>query len=451
MAASVDYLIIGNSAAGISAAEAIRKTDREGSVLIVGSEPHSAYGRPLISYLLEGKTTLDEIWLKPEDFYEKNRLERWLGPEFQVTRLDPAAHRAICTGGEQIEYRRCLLATGSVPFMPPIPGLGQAANVYPFITLDQALSVQEAARAATERAHGANRPSRCVVIGAGLIGLKAAEALCGFVDEVAVLEMAPRILPAVLDQEGAQVLQRQLASRGITCLPGVTAASIEVEQGSAVACHLTDDTVMACDFIVAAVGVRPNSTLAVEAGARQGRGLVCDEHLRTSLADVWAAGDLVQVTDAIDGSQHPLALWPAAVAQGGVAGAAMAEAPEAPAYSRAFAVNAVDFFDSSLLTAGCINPPDDGGFTVKTEVDGDAYVKFVFREGRLVGYILLNRPANAGIYTALIENAVPVDQLDPAMFSATPENLDFPQPLRWARLHRFYPTDRDQRGWKESC
>lgn len=129
----------------------------------------------------------------------------------------------------------------------------------------------------------------------------------------------------------------------------------------------------------------------------------------------------------------------------------MAEAPEAPAYSRAFAVNAVDFFDSSLLTAGCINPPDDGGFTVKTEVDSDAYVKFVFREGRLVGYILLNRPANAGIYTALIENAVPVDQLDPAMFSATPENLDFPQPLRWARLHRFYPTDRDQRGWKEGC
>lgn len=121
----------------------------------------------------------------------------------------------------------------------------------------------------------------------------------------------------MLDQEGAQVLQRQLASRGITCLPGVTAANIEVEQGSAVACHLTDDTVMACDFIVAAVGVRPNSTLAVEAGARQGRGLVCDEHLRTSLADVWAAGDLVQVTDAIDGSQHPLALWPAAVAQGG--------------------------------------------------------------------------------------------------------------------------------------
>lgn len=451
MAISVDYLIIGNSAAGISAAEAIRKADREGSVLIVSREPYAAYGRPLISYLLEGKTTLDEIWLKPEAFYEQNRLQRMLGPDFEVVQLLPQEHRALLAGGEAVEYGRCLLAAGSVPFVPPIEGLAEAANVFPFLTLDHALAAQEAAREAAALAAVEGRPSRCVVIGAGLIGLKAAEALCGYVDEVVVLEMAPRILPAVLDQEGAEVLQRQLAQRGITCLPGITAQRVVVEEGQAAACLLTTDELLPCDFIVAAVGVRPNSALAVDAGATQGRGLVCDSQLRTSLPDVWAAGDLVQVTDAIDGSKRPLALWPVAVAQGAIAGASMADAAEAPSYESAFAVNAVDFFDISLLTAGCINPPEDGGFTAVTEVDGDSYVKFVFRDGLLVGYILLNRPNCGGIYTAIIENAIPVDQLDSAIFSAAPENLDFPPALRWARLHKFYPADRDQRGWKEGC
>lgn len=444
-----DYLIIGNSAAGIAAAEQIRAFDAEGSLTIVSREPHPAYGRPLISYLMEGKTDRGALGLKAPDFYEEQRIEALLGPSFEVLELRPDAHEAVLADGETIAYGACLLATGSVPFTPPIEGLTGRDNVFSFLTLDDALGLWDEARAVTARAHDGGRRSRALVIGAGLIGLKAAEALSHHVDEVLVLELAPRILPAVLDDAGAAILQELLADHGILCRPGVSAERILGDGPRATGAALTDGDTVECDLVVAAVGVRPNSALAVEAGAAQGRGLVCDERLRTSLPDVYAAGDVVQVTDLLDGSQRPLALWPNAMRQGRVAGQQMAGAPDAETFEGSFAVNAVDFFDASLLTAGIINPAEDSGCASSVTVDGARYAKFVTRDGFLVGYILLNRPANAGIYTALIEQRIPLDSLDPAIFDGAPANLDFPADVRWARLHKCYPANRDERGWKE--
>lgn len=444
-----DYLIVGNSAAGVTAAEHIRANDDDASITIVSREPYPAYGRPLISYMIEGKTTEEKIWFKPADFYEAHNIEAMLGPDFEVVELAPDPHEAHLANGESIAYGKCLLATGSVPFTPPIKGLGGKRNVYTFITLDDAKAAWAAAADATSRAHSEGRTSRIIVIGAGLIGLKAAEALSYHADEILVLELAPRILPAVLDGDGAALLQGLLAERGIICKPGVSADEILGDAYQATGAVLTNGEQVDCDMIIAAVGVRPNSSLAVNAGAKQGRGLICDETLQTSLPDVYAAGDLVQVTDMLDGAERPLALWPNAMRQGKLAGLQMVGAKDAEPFCGSFAVNAVDFFDVSLLTAGMINPADDAGCEVNVVSDGRRYAKFVTRQGKLVGYILLNRPANAGIYTSLIENEVPLDTLDPGVFEDAPANLDFPQSVRWERLHKCYPANRDSYGWKE--
>lgn len=445
-----DYLIIGNSAAGVTAAEYIRANDAHGSILIVSREPYPAYGRPLISYLLEGKTTERAMALKPEGFYEGHAIDTLLGPEYEVVKLDADAHTVELANNEAIAYGKCLLATGSVPFVPPIKGLDGKRNVYSFLTLDDAKAVLGASVQATEAVRCENRPSRALVVGAGLIGLKAAEAVSHHVDEVLVLELAPRILPSVLDAAGADLLQSLLAERGIECRSGVSAEEFVGEDGAITGAVLTDGAEVTCDFVIAAVGVRPNSALAVEAGAEQGKGLVCGTDLATSLPDVYAAGDVVQVTDLLDGSKKPLALWPNAIRQGKAAGLFMAGCPDAEPFEGNFAVNAVDFFDISLLTAGIINPPDDGAFEVRLLVDGSTYAKFVIADDRLVGYILLNRPANAGIYTAMIEQRVPLDSLsDP--FGSAPANLDFPADVRWARLHTCYPHELDERGWKETA
>ncbi len=447
MTHSVDYLIIGNSAAGVTAAENLRMASPSSSILMISEEPYPAYGRPLISYLVEGKTTEDAIWLKDDAFYERLGIQTSFGRDSKATELDAHDHRVKLRSGETIEYGKCLLATGSVPFVPPIEGLAEAEGVYPFMTLDDAKAAWAAVEAATKKAHESGRTSRVVVIGAGLIGLKAAEALSYHADEVVVLELAPRILPAVLDSEGAVLLQDALASHGIICLPGISAKQVQSVGGM----HhliLTDDCETDCDVIITAVGVRPNSELAVEAGAQQGRGLIVDESLRTTLPDVYAAGDVVQVLDVLDGSSHPLALWPNAMRQGRFAGLNMAGSEDAPAFLGSFAVNAVDFFDVSLLTAGVINPPEDGPYEQTVISDEATYAKFVVKDGLLCGYILLNRPSNAGIYTAIIENRIPLDSLSSNIFEDMPLNLDFPLDQRWERLHKCYPEGLDMQGWK---
>lgn len=446
---TTDYLIIGNSAAGVSAAEAIRRVDAEGSITIVGDEPHAAYGRPLISYLVEGKTTEDRMRFREDGFYERMGIQTLLGPSCEAVSLDAESHAVELKDGTRISYETCLVATGSAPFVPPIEGLDGKSNVHAFLTLDDALGAWREALEASERAHAEGRASRALVIGAGLIGLKAAEALSHHVDDVVVLELAPRILPAVLDERGAQVLAGFLFKHGITCMPGVSVGRLLGEGDRVDGAVLTNGDGLSCDFVVTAVGVRPNSALAVAAGAEQGRGLVCGADMRTSLPDVYAAGDVTQVVDLLDGSQRPLALWPNAVRQGRTAGLFMAGSPEAEPFEGNFAVNAVDFFDSSLLTAGLINPPDDGGFDVQVAADGDSYAKFVTKDDRLFGYILLNRPTNAGIYTAVIEQGTPLSSLSADLFADAPANMDFPADVRWERLHTCYPSDRDERGWKE--
>ncbi len=445
----VDYLIIGNSAAGVTAAECIRAHATDASIAIVDREPYPVYGRPLISYLVEGKTTEDKIGYKDADFYDVQRIEELLGSDYEAVSLDPSAHLVELAGGDSVKYGKCLLATGSVPFVPPIEGLAGKRNVHAFMTLGDAKGAWDDAVKVTEKALAEGRESRLIVIGAGLIGLKAAEALSHHVDETLVLELAPRILPAVLDDEGAGILQGLLADHAITCLPGVSVDKVLGDGDAATGAILTNGDPVDCDMIVTAVGVRPNSALAVQAGAEQGRGLICGTDLQTSLPDVFAAGDVVQVTDLLDGACRPLALWPNAIRQGRVAGLHMAGVPDAEPFEGGFAVNAVDFFDASLLTAGIINPAAESGCDVDVRVEGSRYAKFVTREGRLVGYILLNRPQNAGIYTSLIEQRVCLADLEEDPFGDAPANLDFPQDVRWARLHKCYPDDRDRRGWKE--
>lgn len=444
-----DYLIIGNSAAGVTAAEFIRLNDKEGSITIVSREPYAAYGRPLISYLIEGKTSEDCIGFKDEAFYERIGAEALLGETYEVVALDAPAHSAALKDGSSITYKKCLMATGSVPFVPPIAGLAGKKNVHAFLTLDDAKGAWAEALAVSQEAHAQGRSSRAIVIGGGLIGLKAAEALSHHVDDVVVLELAPRILPAVLDDAGAALLADYLMRHGITCMPGVSADELLGEGERIIGAKLTNGDELACDMVITAVGVRPNSSLAVEAGASEGRGLICGTDLQTSLSDVYAAGDVTQVTDVLDGAQRPLALWPNAVRQGRLAGLFMAGSEAAEPFEGNFAVNAVDFFESSLLTAGIINPPEDGGYEVRVETDEASYAKFVIKDDCLQGYILLNRPENAGIYTSLIEQRVSLSSLLADPCAGVPLNLDYPESVRWARLHKCYPSDRDERGWKE--
>lgn len=161
----VRYVIIGNSTAAVGGVEGIRKVDPNGSITLIASEPHHTYSRPLISYLLLGRTDENRMKYRPDSFYRVNNVDTRLG--VTVTKIDPKQKHVEISSGEQIPYDRLLIATGSRPFVPPMEGLSTVKNRFSFMTLDDARALD---RVLTPQ-------SRVLIVGAGLIGLKCAEGI----------------------------------------------------------------------------------------------------------------------------------------------------------------------------------------------------------------------------------------------------------------------------------
>ena len=197
---SYQYVIIGGSIAAVAAIEGIRSEDREGSILVIGEEKHVAYGRPLISYYLLGETTLPRMDYRPADFYEKNKVECMLG--VRAAAIHPEEKTVELVGGEKVGYEKLLAATGSRPFEPPMQGIESVKERFSFMTMDDMLALERAL----------SPEKRVLIVGAGLIGLKCFEGIAARVKHTAIVDLAPRILPSILDETGAKMVQRVLES-----------------------------------------------------------------------------------------------------------------------------------------------------------------------------------------------------------------------------------------------
>ena len=195
------YVIIGNSAAAVGCIEGIRQLDKGGSVTVISSEPYHTYSRPLISYLLWGKTTEEGMKYRPDGFYEQNGCRALLGRA--AVGIDPKKKQVTLDGGETLPYDKLLVAAGSRPFVPPMEGLDGVKNSFTFMSLDDARALGEALRP----------DSRVLVVGAGLIGLKCVEGIRDRVGEVTVADLAGRILPSVLELAGGWALYKLYHTR----------------------------------------------------------------------------------------------------------------------------------------------------------------------------------------------------------------------------------------------
>ena len=190
------YVIIGNSVAAVGAIEGIRSIDTKTPITVVSSEAHHVYARPLISYLLQGRTDTQRMKYRNDDFYAKNNVSLVNGT---VEAIDTKAKSVKIDGGKTIAYTSLLVATGSRPFTPPMEGL-DSVGYFTFLTLDSALAIDKAVTA----------DSRVLCIGAGLIGMKCAEGIAERVQSVTIVEMAPRVLPAVLDETASRIVQEHV-------------------------------------------------------------------------------------------------------------------------------------------------------------------------------------------------------------------------------------------------
>ena len=330
------YVIIGGSAAAMGCIEGIRAVDPAGDITLVGREPYPFYGRPLISYLLEGKTTQDKLLAyRPADYAERRGVRILRG--VTATSVDAQAHTALLDNGEALPYDRLCIATGSTPFVPPIDGLDSVPCKTAFWTLDDALALRAML--------GEQRDKRVLILGAGLIGLKCAEGIAALAASIDVVDMATRILPAALPEEPAAIVQRHLELHGIRFTLGDSVARFEPNLA-----HLKSGKEIPFDVLVLAVGVRPNAALAADAGCQVERGIVIDSGCATSVADIFAAGDCTAQNDPETGKPRVLAIWPNAMMQGETAGRRMAGSEAF--FDKGVPMNATGFMGLHLISAG---------------------------------------------------------------------------------------------------
>ncbi len=407
----MNYVIIGNSAAAIGCVEGIRQVDKAGSITILSNEPHHTYSRPLISYLIYGKTDEDRMKYRPDDFYTRNGCTALLG--VTATQIDKDNKQVILDDGKTVPYDKLLVATGSKPFVPPMQGLDRIKNAFTFMTLDSAKALDAAL----------TPESRVLIVGAGLIGLKCAEGIAKKVSSITVVDLANRILPSILDEEGSAIMQRHIESKGVRFILGDS-----VKEFTETTAELNGGDSIAFDIVVLCVGVRPNVELVKDAGGTVGRGIATDEFCRTDIPDVYAAGDCSESLDIADGACKVLALLPNAYMQGETAGLHMA-GTEKP-YNKALAMNAIGFFGLHIITAGCYQ----GEEFVKRGRDGKTYKKLVYADNRLKGYILIGDIARAGIYTALIREQTPLDTIDFDLIRERPQLMAFSHKERAQKL-----------------
>ncbi len=405
----MNYVIIGNSAGAIGCVEGIRKTDKEGRITLIASEPHHTYSRPLISYLIYGQTDEERMKYRGPSFYTDNNVDARLG--VTVTKIDPEAKTVETDGGEIVPYDKLMIATGSYPFIPPMEGLDSVKSKFTFMTLDSAKALEAALTS----------QSRVLIVGAGLIGLKCAEGISGKVKSITVVDLADRILPSILDKAGSGIMQKHIEKNGISFI-----LSDSVKRFSDGSALLNSGKTVDFDILVVAVGVRPATGLAKDAGIEVGRGILTDERCQTSQADVYAAGDCTESRDITTGQSKVLALLPNAYMQGECAGRNMAGGDAL--YDKAIPMNAIGFFGLHIVSAGSY----DGEEYI--EADDTNYKKLVTRDGLLKGFIIIGDVKRAGIYTSLIREQTPLDTIDFELVKSSPQLMAFSRSERAKKL-----------------
>ncbi len=394
------YVIIGNSATGIGAAESLRAAGPGGRITIIGDEPHPVYARPLISHYIAGEVSADEMGYRPADFYTRHQVETRLG--VRAESLDVEAHAVRLADGKSIHYDRLLLATGSLQRFPPIKGR-ERTGVFDFWTRAHAEAIRE-------RISACDVMLSCtaVVVGAGLVGIQAALGLRGAGLNVVLVELLPSILSRILDPAGARHAQAMLERGGIRVLTGRSVTEIRGSASEGVTSILLDngDTID-CGLVVKATGVAPNLALVKGTPIATNSGILVDEFFRTNVPDIFAAGDVAETYDVTRGKMFVNANWPNAYAQGRFAGLNMAG--RATPYRGSIGMTSMPLFNLPVVSLGIVEP--DKGDDVRVRESDTLYQKLVFRKDRLIGAVMVGDTSAIGLVNYWMQSQKPMTLL----------------------------------------
>lgn len=385
------YVIIGAGVAGVEAARTIRGLDPDGEIRMISADTQ-IHSRCMLHKFISGERDGQGLDFTEKDFFDRCRIQWQKGT--RVRQVCPDRKEVVLDTGQPVSYDRLLVAAGADSFIPPVGELRKASNVYGLRNLSDAQAIVEEAGQARQ----------VLVIGSGLVGLDAAYGLLERGMKLTVVEMADRILPVQLDAHAAAAYQTAFEKEGVRFLLGRKASEAPCGPDGRIHQVILDngDTVP-CDLVIVAAGVRPALAFLEGSGIACDRGITVDASMKTSVEDVYAAGDITGLSG----------IWPNAADQGRIAGKSMCGGNAS--YTDTYAVkNTINFFRLVTLCVGRIR--EEEGDQIHIREDRTQYKRMLVRDGRIQGILLQGNIAGAGIWQYLIKNRIDISHIQKDVF-----------------------------------
>jgi len=405
-------VVIGNSAAGLAAIEAIRSRDRRSKLTLVAAETHLPYSRILLTYLLSGKTTLADVPVHGPEWYRRMDVEPLTGR--RALSIDTrrgvviTEHAGSGKRAERVAFDELLIATGATAQLPEVPGV-DLPGVFCLRDLDDATAIQEHL---AERLPASRRP-RAVFLGAGPVCLQSMTALAARGMQVRLMVRSPAILSQLADPDTAAMAERVLRAHGIVITKGVDVTGIEPGAStgrapSLLAVVTAEGRRVPADLIIVGKGTTPNAGLARSSGIAADYGITVDDNLMTSAPGVYAAGDVAQASHCVSGEKVCYGTWTNACEQGRIAGLNMTGT--AALWNGGLNRNVTTLFGNTIGSVGMIRERDvsRSGADVRVVRHRDRRSgtsrRILFSAGRCVGAVAWNACDDLGVIGWLINS-----------------------------------------------
>ena len=384
---AMHYIVLGAGPAGVTAAETLRKHDKDAKITLLGGEPEPPYSRMAIPYYLIEKIDEDGTYLRQDaDHYEKLGIDYVHG---KATALYGKSKRLKLENGEEIQFNKLLIATGARPITPPVPGLDKP-GVHTCWTLEDARNIAKLAQSGDP----------VVLMGAGFIGSIILESLALKGVNLTVVEMGDRMVPRMLDETAGVMLQNWCESKGVRVL---TKTMInEVTDGpEGLSIKTKDGDSLDAKLLVVAAGVAPNIDFLASSGVDIDHGILVDEFMQTSVPDVYAAGDVCQATDFSTDKAEMLAIQPVAVEHARIAAQNMAGKPTP--HEGSLNMNVLESMGLITASFGLWMGVEEGDSARMLDVANNRYLRLEFSGNKLVGGQAVGLTEHVGILRGLIQ------------------------------------------------
>jgi len=414
------YIIVGGSAAAISAVEAIRSVDQKSQIDLFSDEATPLFSRVLLPYYIAEELSKALLNFRSPDFFEVNNITPHLG--VRVREIAAASKTIQTEDGHTYPFDRILIATGGKAIIPPIPGIDK-----------QGISTLKT-MADAERIYNLSG-TKAVVIGAGSVGVEASISLTRRGMKVSLLEQLGHVLPTVFDEEAAIIIRKRIEDLGVEVITGEKA--LKFTGNGHVTSVITDTRELECNLVVVAVGIRPDVELAQKAGAEIGfsGGVKVDSQMMTRMPDIYAAGDVAETYDLARDTSFINAIWPCAFEQGHIAGLNMAG--QKTEYPGSYRKNSIgNFIGIPAISMGvthadaCTNcGPEDELREIKRRTK-ETYRKLILRNGRIIGAIFVGQTQKAGLISILLKKKIDVAEFIPLLMSSSLNFIDLLPLLR---------------------